>query len=71
MNDHINKITTILSTKNLMVQLFFIPSGFLIGFAVNQGQIGYGLYGIVGWLFLGGICLAIWELYKVKKSKTL
>ena len=58
---------TILSTKNLLVQLFFIPSSLIIGILIDKGGISFGLYGIIGWLMLGGFCIAAWEFYKHKR----
>ncbi len=60
---------TILSTKNLLAQLFFIPASLLIGYLSTQNGIGDALFGIVGWLMLGGLCIALWELYKMKRLK--
>jgi len=59
---------TILSTKNLLWQLFFIPSSLLIGWLIDNGNISSGLYGIIGWLMLGGLCIALWEFFKHKNK---
>ncbi len=59
---------TILSTKSLLIQLFFIPSGLFIGYLTEtEGGIRYGLYGVIGWLMLGGLCIALWEINKHRK----
>ena len=75
-NDAINmrvsseRRATILSTKNLLVQLFFIPSSLLIGWVNEAYSISHVFFAVIGWLMLGGVCLALWEYYKIKKYLT-
>lgn len=59
---------TILSTKNLLVQLLFIPSSLILGYFVSHHSIGVGLYSIIGWLMLGGLCIALWEVMKARTT---
>lgn len=51
---------TILSTVNLLRELFFIPVGLVVGVAVTAGGVGYGLFTIAAWLSLAGLFIALW-----------
>lgn len=59
---------TILSTKNLLVELFFIPVSLIAGWASDMGSTSNALYTIVVWLMLAIFCLGAWEYYKLRKS---
>ncbi len=48
---------TILSTQSLMVSLFFIPVGFVIGWISEHHGVQGALLGIAGWLGFAGLCL--------------
>jgi MFS family permease len=59
---------TILSTTNLLRELFFIPVAFVVGVAVTTGGVGYGLFTIAAWLSLAGLFIALWAWQRTKTS---
>lgn len=59
---------TILSTVNLLRELFFIPVAFVVGVAVTAGGVGYGLFTIAAWLSLAGLFIALWAWQRAKAS---
>ena len=72
-NDAINRRVasdrraTILSTMNLLSQIFFIPLSIFIGWTVEQYGVPSGLDGIAAWVVLSGICLILWSIRRLKK----
>jgi len=73
-NDAINsrvdssRRATILSTTNLLRELFFIPVSIVIGITVTAGGIGYGLYAVAGWLSLAGLFIVLWAWQRARAN---
>lgn len=59
---------TILSTTNLLRELFFIPVSVVVGVAVTAGGIGHGLFTIAGWLSLAGLFIALWAWQRARAT---
>lgn len=60
---------TILSTLNLLRELFFIPISLIAGWLVAGGGIGNGLWAVAGWLALAGLFIALWAWMKHRKNR--
>lgn len=58
---------TILSTANLLRELSFVPLALAVGWSVEHYGVSGGLYTIVVWLSLSGICLAAWAIKRTKE----
>lgn len=59
---------TILSTANLLRELSFVPLSLAVGWSVSHHGVTGGLYGIVLWLLLSGICLVVWAFLRKGKE---
>lgn len=59
---------TILSTANLLRELFFIPLSLLVGAMSELGGVGHGLQGVAGWLVLAGIFIGAWAVLRARQK---
>lgn len=55
---------TILSTQNLLAQMFFMPLGLGLGALTEAGGVSLALQGLAGWLAMAGVFLALWAAWR-------